>query len=86
MRKQSTRQAETTERIIEHHTTPEQAGKLFAVTRPKLAVFSHIVGPPNCENELISGTRKNYDGAFEVGHDLMAIEVGDEVTIRSKAL
>ena len=26
-------------------------------------------------------TRETYDGAFEVGYDLMTIEVGDEVKV-----
>jgi ribonuclease Z len=85
MRKQSFRSAETTQRIIDHHTTPEQAGRLFSAIRPRLAVFSHIVGPSNCEDELLAGTRAAYDGPFEVGHDLMTIEVGEEVTVHSAA-
>jgi ribonuclease Z len=83
MRRQSIRAAETTERVIHHHTTPEQAGELFTLIAPKLAVFSHIVGPPGCETEIVEGTRQNYAGAFEVGHDLMTIEVGDQVRIES---
>ena len=83
MRRQSTRAPETTQRIIDHHTTPEQAGRLFTRVAPKLAVFSHIVGPPGCEGEIVEGTRRHYTGAFEVGHDLMTIEVGDQVRIES---
>ena len=83
MRRQSVRAPQTTERVIQHHTTPEEAGKLFTLIAPKLAVFSHIVGPPGCEGEIVEGTRRHYAGAFEVGHDMMRIEVGDEVCIES---
>ena len=76
--------AETTERIIDHHTTPEQAGEIFSRTGVKLAVYSHIVGPPNSRDELLAGTKKTYSGAFEIGEDLMTIDVGDEVQIRAK--
>jgi len=31
------------QRIIGHHTTPQQAGLVFAQTKPKLAVYTHIV-------------------------------------------
>ncbi len=31
------------QRIIGHHTTPREAGRVFAQTKPKLAAFTHIV-------------------------------------------
>ena len=31
------------QRIIAHHTTPYDCGRVFAQTRPKLAAFTHIV-------------------------------------------
>src|SRR5205807_9120261 len=33
---------ERAKNIIAYHTTPEQAGEIFARTKPKLAVYSHI--------------------------------------------
>ena len=77
--------AETTERIIDHHTTPEQAGEIFSRTRPKLAVYSHIVGPPNSDDELLAGTKSTYSGVFEIGDDLMTIDVGEEVCVRGRS-
>ena len=77
--------AETTERIIDHHTTPEQAGEIFSRTRPKLAVYSHIVGPPNSDDELLAGTKSTYSGVFKIGEDLMTIDVGEEVCVRGKS-
>lgn len=69
------------ERIIEHHTTPEEAGEIFSKTRPKLAVYSHIVGGVGTEEEVLKGTRKTYQGRFEIGEDLLAIDVGAEVSL-----
>lgn len=69
-------------RIAAHHTTPEEAGKVFARVNPKLAVYSHIVMPQVAPEELIGPARKNYSGPLEVGEDLMTIEVGEEVTVR----
>jgi ribonuclease Z len=77
----SNRPLEVTEQIINHHTTPQQAGELFSHLKPKLAVFSHIVGPPGCEDEVLEGTRETYEGPLEMGHDLMAIDVGDNVAV-----
>lgn len=71
---------ERTRRILAHHTTPQEAGTIFAKVKPKLAVYSHIVpgGAPN----LIQLTRKTYSGQVEVGEDLMTIEVSDSPIVR----
>jgi ribonuclease Z len=68
--------------VVEHHVTPEQAGEVFTRTKPKLAVYSHIVLPIATEQDLISPTRKTYSGPLEVGEDLMVFEIGDKVEVR----
>ena len=73
---------ERTKSVIAHHVTPEQAGEVFARTKPKLAVYSHMVQPTATSDDLIPGTRKTYDGPLEVGEDLMVIEVGKDVVVR----
>ena len=70
---------EQRKKIVGHHTTPEQAGAIFARVKPKLAVYSHIV-PPDVP-EVIPSTRKTYAGPLELGEDLMSIEIGDEITV-----
>ena len=70
---------EQQKKVIAHHTTPEQAGALFAKVKPKLAVYSHIV-PPEVPT-LFEQTRKVYSGPLEVGVDLMSIEVGEQMTV-----
>jgi ribonuclease Z len=76
------------QRIVNHHTTPQQAGLVFARTKPKLAVYTHLVmlasektAAPSIE-ELVAATRETYDGPLEVGEDLMSFEIGDTVTVR----
>ena len=73
---------ERTKSVIAHHVTPEQAGEVFARTKPRLAVYSHMVLPTATNDDLIPGTRKTYDGPLEVGEDLMVIEVGKDVVVR----
>ena len=71
--------------IIEHHISPEEAGKLFAKTKPKLAVYTHLVlsGLPAkgipfpTHEELLAATRKTYDGRVMVGKDLMSFKIDD---------
>jgi ribonuclease Z len=73
---------ERAKKIIDYHTTAEQAGKVFARTRPKLAVYSHICMPNAREQDLLSSTRKAYTGPLEIGADLMAIDIADTVRVR----
>jgi ribonuclease Z len=69
------------ERILARHATPEDCGRLFAKARPRLAVYSHIVPSPATEEDLVPPTRRFYDGALQVGHDLMAITIGARIDV-----
>jgi ribonuclease Z len=67
--------------IMAHHTSPEQAGRVFAEVKPRLAVYTHIilsgdalVSAPTIR-DLITRTRTVYAGPLEVGEDLMQIDV-----------
>jgi len=71
--------------VVAHHVTPEQAGEAFSRTKPKLAVYSHIVLPTATEQDLIPPTRKTYAGPLELGEDLMVMEVGEKVVVRRPA-
>ena len=76
------------QRIIGHHTTPYDCGRVFARTKPKLAAFTHVVllasntVPPPTLAELTADVRKTYDGPLEVGEDLMSFEIGETVTVK----
>ena len=74
------------ERVIAHHTTPEQAGEVFTRVQPGLAVFTHIIPVTATAKEVIPPTRKTYTGPLELGEDLMVINIGDEVTINRGGL
>jgi ribonuclease Z len=71
--------------IEAHHTSPEDAGRIFSEARPKLVVYSHIVSatlPPTQEvpqEALILRTRKTYDGPLVIGEDLMSFAISDTV-------
>ena len=70
--------------ILAHHTKPEEAGVVFARTKPKLAVFYHfsLLGTPQVkpmtEQEVVELARKNYSGPLLAGEDLMVFRVGRE--------
>ena len=78
------------QRILNHHTSPQDAGRVFAHTRPKTAAFTHIVMLASdtvtapCVDELIAATRETYSGPLEVGEDLMSFEIGETVSVRRR--
>jgi ribonuclease Z len=68
--------------ILMHHTTPEQAAKVFNAVHPKLAAFSHIVKIHGLtEEDIMKKTKANYEGAVIMGEDLMSFSVGDSVAV-----
>jgi len=72
-------------KIVAYHTTPEEAGLVFARTKPRLAVYSHICLPTATDQDLLPPTRKTYGGPLELGEDLMVIEVGEKIEARKPA-
>ena len=79
------------QRIIGHHTTPREAGRVFAQAKPKLAAYTHIVllgserVPTPTLEDVLAETRQTYNGPLAVGEDLMAFEIGETVTVRRHA-
>ena len=76
------------QRIIGHHTTPYDCGRVFAQTRPKLAAFTHVVQlasatvPPPTLEQLTAEVRQSYDGPLVIGEDLMSFQIGETVTVQ----
>ena len=71
---------EQLKRIGSNHTTAEQAGEVFARTKPKLAAYNHLLlfGGASAD-DLIPATRKNYSGPLVVGQDLMGFDIGENI-------
>jgi ribonuclease Z len=70
------------QKILTIHTTPNQAGTVFARTHPKLAAYTHIaaLGTPTAPApsiaDIVTETRQTYQGPLIVGADLMAFDIG----------
>ena len=77
-------------RVVDHHTTPREAGQVFSLAKPKLAVYSHLVFlssdkvPRATVDDIVAGTRETYDGPLQVGEDLMSFEIGDTVIVSQR--
>jgi ribonuclease Z len=82
------KRSDSARRIVGHHTTPEQAGRIFTRVKPRLAVYSHIallttepqVSAPTIK-DLVTATRTSYQGPLEVGEDLMSIDIGPTIKV-----
>jgi len=70
------------QRISAHHTSPHDAGTVFARAQPKLAVYTHIVRlssptiPEPTLAEIVAQTRETYQGPLVVGEDLLTFDIG----------
>ena len=76
--------SEQFQRIVDHHTLPEEAGIVFDRVDPKLAVYTHLVmlsDPPEFPeaplDSLLTRTRTNYDGPLIIGEDLMTFLIDE---------
>lgn len=61
---------------LAHHTLPAEAGRIFAASEPRLAVFSHIVSrgakgqdPEAADARILEEARSAYDGPVLMGAD-----------------
>lgn len=68
--------------IANAHTLPEKAAQAFTATKPKLAIYSHLILFGVSDDDVMAATRKVYSGRVEMGTDLTVIEIGDNITVR----
>lgn len=67
--------------VLNTHTQPEEAGRIFATTRPGMAAYSHFArpaldgAPPAPVTDLLTRTREVYDGPLTLGEDLTAFSI-----------
>lgn len=73
--------------ILAIHTSPQDAGRVFAAAHPRLAVFTHftVAGQTGADaptgDEFVAAARATYSGPLEAGEDLMTIRVGETITV-----
>lgn len=64
--------------IAAHHTSPEEAGRIFQMAAPKLAAYSHLVIRGVTDEEIMERTRTTYNGPLAVGKDMMHFVITSE--------
>lgn len=70
------------QKVMSYHTTPMQATQVFSETKPRLAVYNHVLLFGVEEGEVIQRTHKYYHGDVVMGRDLMKIKVGDKIVVQ----
>lgn len=67
--------------IYHHLSSPEDAARVFAMAKPKLAVFSHIgLNGGSTVDQIVSRVRGAYSGPLVVGEDLTRIDIDVRTT------
>lgn len=78
--------------VLAHHTSPADAARVFAATKPRLAVFTHFAFPPGREGrsstgeEVLAMASQAYAGRMDLGEDLMQIVVADTIEVKRRPL
>ena len=70
--------------VMAHHASPAEVGRVFAQTRPKLALLTHLVllnPDPVLVDEVMSELATEYDGTVMVAEDLMRFELGRNISV-----
>ncbi len=69
---------------MDHHANPREVGRVFAQTRPKLAMLTHLVllpPDPMPITSVVAELAEEYDGTVLVAEDMMTIDIGRNVTV-----
>jgi len=69
---------------INHHSTPQDVGRVFAQTKPKLAILTHLVllpPDPMPIGAVMAELAEEYDGLVLVAEDLMRIEISKNISV-----
>lgn len=70
------------QKVMRYHTTPTQAAQVFSETKPRLAVYNHVLLFGVDEEDVMQRTGKHYSGDVVMGRDLMKIKVGDRIIVQ----
>jgi len=71
------------QKVMSYHTTPTQAARVFGATKPRLAVYNHVLLFAVEEDKVMQRTREYYPGDVVMGQDLMKIKVGDKTVVQN---
>lgn len=75
--------------VMNHHTSPQDAGRVFAAAAPRMAAYTHIIqltdlGATTTPDlaQIDRLTRTTYAGPLEIGNDLTRFAIGEKITVQ----
>lgn len=75
------------QRILSLHTQPRAVGRVFDLTRPRVAIVDHFYNLPEFESRLQERVSEIYDGRVVYARDLTVLNVtADNIRVRQGAL
>lgn len=66
----------------EVHTSPREAGAVFAEASPRLGIIYHMYNNEDVLGPAFAQIRETFTGRVEIGYDLMVIDIGDDIVVR----
>ena len=70
-----------------YHTSPAQAGKVFSIVKPRLAVAYHFFNDLDTKYEVLEEIRTTYDGPLTLAEDMVVWNVtADDIIVRQAAV
>ena len=72
---------EVADGIVALHTLAPDVGRVFAETRTRMGVLTHLDNEPSQIPELEAQIETTWSGDFVVAEDLMAIEIGESIRV-----
>ncbi|MFK8068495.1 MAG: MBL fold metallo-hydrolase [Gammaproteobacteria bacterium] len=76
------KQNDRLKKVMSYHTTPAQSAEIFNQTKPRAAIFTHVLLFGVEEAAVLNEVGELYKGPVYMGEDLLQIGVGDEISIR----
>ena len=73
------------QKIEHYHTNPEQLTRVLDEVNPRTAILTHVILIGVEENALMSIIKEDYSGEVHLGEDLMVIDVGSNIKVKSFA-
>ena len=71
------------QRVLAYHTQTAQMSRILQETQPRLTVLNHVLLFATSPEQVLQELKEQYAGRIAMGHDLMRIEVGEKIKLRS---
>ena len=71
-------------KMMDYHTSPEEAASVFNKIKPRLAVYSHLLLFGVTEKAILDKTFSLYKGKVVIGKDLDTFDIGTAINVYNR--